>query len=153
MQIEKRLEELGLTLPKPAVPMANYVEAVRTENLLFLSGHGPGAGGGKLSSGRLGEDLSVEEGYDSAKRVALSLVSTLKDTLGDLDRVKRVVKLTGFVNSAPGFLEQSKVINGASDFFVELFGEKGHHTRSAVGMAALPTGIPVEIELIAEIGD
>ena len=153
MKIEKRLEELGMTLPKPAVPMANYVESVRTGNLLFLSGHGPGAGEGKLYRGRLGEDLTAEDGYASAKLVALSLISTLKDALGDLDRVKRIVKLTGFVNSAPGFLEQSKVINGASDLFVEVFGEKGHHTRSAVGMVALPNGIPVEIELIAEIGD
>ena len=153
MVIEKRLEDLGLTLPNPAVPMANYVEAVRTGNLLFPSGHGPGEGEGKLYNGRLGEFLTVEDGYASAKQVALSLISALKETLGDLDKARRIVKLTGFVHSAPRFADQPKVVNGASDLFVEVFGEKGHHTRSAVGMVALPNGIPVEIELIAEIRD
>ncbi len=153
MQIEKRLEELGLTLPPASTPIANYVSSVQSGNLLFLSGHSPGEGEGKIFKGRLGENLSIEDGYASAKQVTLSLLSTLKKTLGDLDRVNRVIKLTGFVNSAPGFYNQPKVVNGASDLLVEVFGDKGRHARSAVGIAALPGGIPVEIELIVEIKD
>ena len=151
MQIEKRLEELGLTLPPVPKPVANYVTAVQTGSLLFLSGHSPGQGEGKIFKGKLGKDLTIEEGYASAKQVALCLVSTLKTTLGDLDRVSRIVKLTGFVSSAPGFVDQPKVVNGASDLLVEVFGDKGRHTRSAVGMVELPGGIPVEIEMIVEI--
>lgn len=151
MHIEDRLKQLGLALPPVPTPVANYVPAVQTGNLLFLSGHGPGQGDGKIYKGKLGADLSVEDGYASARQVALCLISTLKNTLGDLDRVKRIVKLTGFVNSTPGFLDQPKVVNGASDLFVEVFGDKGRHARSAVGMVELPGGIPVEIELIVEI--
>ncbi len=151
MQIEQRLEELGLTLPSVPTPVANYVPSVQSGNLLFLSGHGPGQGEGKIYKGKLGDDLAIEDGYASAKQVALGLISTLKNTLGDLDRVKRIVKLTGFVNSALGFIDQPKVVNGASDLFVEVFGEKGRHARSAVGMVELPGGIPVEVELIVEI--
>ena len=151
MKIEARLEELGITLPEVPKPVANYVPAVQTGNLLFLSGHGPGQGEGKIYQGKLGQDLTIEEGYASARQVALCLLSTLKNTLGDLDRVKRIVKLVGFVNSAPGFTDQPKVVNGASDLFVEVFGDKGRHARSAVGMVELPGGIPVEIELIVEV--
>ena len=150
MKIEKRLEELGLELPETATPMANFVPAVMVGGLLFLSGHGPGRGEGKLFKGRLGEDLSVEDGYASARQVALKLISTLQEALGDLDRVKRIVKLTGFVNSTPDFTDQPKVVNGASDLFVKVFGDKGKHARSAIGLVSLPSGIPVEIELIAE---
>ena len=151
MNIEQRIETLGLTLPTPATPIANYVTSVASGNLLFLSGHGPGNGEGKLFRGRLGEHLTVEEGYASARQVALGLIATMKAALKDLDRVTRIVKLTGFVNSAPEFLDQPKVINGASDLFVEVFGDKGRHARSAVGMVSLPGGIPVEIELVVEI--
>jgi enamine deaminase RidA (YjgF/YER057c/UK114 family) len=153
MQAERRLEELGLELPPPPKPGGNYLPALQVGTLLFLSGHGPGEGKGKLFRGRLMQDLTVEEGYASARQVALSLLSTLKETLGDLDRINRIVKLTGFVNSAPEFIDQPKVINGASDLLVDVFGEKGRHTRSAIGMVALPGGIPVEIEIIVELAE
>ena len=151
MNIEKRLKELGLELPETSTPMANYVPSVKAGTMIFLSGHGPGSGDGKLFKGRLGKDLTVDDGYATARQVALKLISTLKQSLGDLDRVRRIVKLTGFVNSSPDFTDQPKVINGASDLFVEVFGDKGKHARSAIGMVSLPNGIPVEIELIAEI--
>ena len=151
MKIEKRLEELGITLPPPAKPVANYVTTVQTGNLVFTSGHGPGSGEGKVYKSQLGTDATVEEGYQSARVVAINLISTLKNALGDLDRIKRVVKVVGFVNSATTFTAQPAVINGASDLFVEVFGDKGRHARSAVGMSQLPGGIPVEIELVVEI--
>jgi len=153
MQIEKRLEQLGLTLPPVHEPRWNYVIAVESGNLLFLAGHGPGRGEGKLFKGKLGKDLTVEEGYASARQVALCLLSALKSTLGDLDRVGRILKMTGFVNSAPGFIDQAKVVNGASDLLVEVFGDKGRHARSALGMVELPSNIPVIIEIIVEITD
>ena len=151
MKIEERLEELGITLPSPTTPVANYVLTVQTGNLIFTSGHGPGSGEGKIYKGQLGTDLTIEDGYQSAREVGLGLISTLKHALGDLDRIKRVVKVVGFVNSAPTFTDQPAVVNGASDLFVEVFGDKGKHTRSAVGMVQLPGGIPVEIEMIVEI--
>ena len=151
MKIEKRLEDLGITLPPPAKPVANYVTTVQTGNLVFTSGHGPGSGEGKIYKSQLGTDATVEEGYQSARVVAINLISTLKNALGDLDRIKRVVKVVGFVNSASTFTAQPAVVNGASDLFVEVFGDKGRHARSAVGMSQLPGGIPVEIELVVEI--
>ena len=151
MEVEKRLEELGLTLPEVPTPVANYVPAVMTGNLLFLSGHGPGRGEGKLYKGKVGKELSWEDGYESAKQTALCLLSTIKNVLGDLDKVKRIVKVTGFVNCTEDNLDQPKVVNGASDLFVKLFGDKGKHARAAVGMQQLPGGIPVEIEIIVEI--
>ncbi len=153
MKIEKRLEELGIELPPPATPVANYVTTVQTGNLVFTSGHGPGTGEGKIYKSQLGTDASVEEGYASARQVALGLISTLKHALGDLDRIKRVVKVVGFINSSADFTDQPAVLNGASDLFVEVFGDKGKHARSAVGMVQLPGGIPVEIEMIVEIED
>ena len=151
MKIEKRLEELGITLPPPATPVANYVTTVQTGNLVFTSGHGPGSGQGAIYKSQLGKDATVEQGYQSARQVAINIISTLKHALGDLDRVKRVVKVVGFVNSAPTFTEQPAVVNGASDLFVQVFGDKGKHARSAVGMAQLPGGIPVEVEAVVEI--
>jgi enamine deaminase RidA (YjgF/YER057c/UK114 family) len=151
MQIEKRLEELGIELPPPATPAGNYVTTVQTGNLVFTSGHGPGRGKGKLYEGQVGTDLTVAEGYQSARQVGLCLLSTLKNALGDLDRIKRIVKVVGFVNSALTFTEQPAVVNGASDLFGEVFGDKGKHARSAVGMVQLPGSIPVEIELVVEI--
>lgn len=153
MKIEQRLEELGVELPEPAVPVANYVTTVQTGNIIFTSGHGPGSGEGAIYKSQLGADATIEEGYASARQVAIGLLSTLKHALGDLDRIKRVIKLVGFVNSAPDFTDQPAVVNGASDFFVEVFGDKGKHARSAVGMVQLPGGIPVEIEMIVEIED
>ena len=129
---------------------------VRTGNLLFVSGHGPGVvTDGKLSfiQGKLGKDLDVEQGYDAARQVMLNILQSVKQELGDLDKVKRVVKLLGFVNCTPDFPDQPKVINGASDLLVELFGERGRHARSAVGMQQLPFGIAVEIEMVVEVED
>ncbi len=153
MKIEQRLEELGVELPEPAVPIANYVTTVQAGNLVFTSGHGPGTGEGPIYKSQLGTDATIEEGYASARQVAIGLLSTLKHALGDLDRIKRVVKVLGFVNSAPDFIDQPAVVNGASDFFVEVFGDKGKHARSAVGMVQLPGGIPVEVEMVVEIED
>jgi enamine deaminase RidA (YjgF/YER057c/UK114 family) len=149
MHIEKRLEELGIQVPTPAQPLATYVRYVQTGNLLFISGTGPST---HHSNGKLGSDLSVDEGYAAARDVGISLIATMKEALGDLDRVKRVVKLLGMVNSAPSFADQPKVINGCSDLMVEVFGEAGRHARSAVGFVALPNQIAVEIEVIVEVG-
>ena len=151
MQIEKRLEELGITLPLAATPVANYVTTVQTGNLVFTSGHGPGTGEGKIYKSQLGTDAEIEDGYQSARQVAINLIGTLKQVLGDLDRIQRIVKVVGFVNSAPTFTDQPAVVNGASDLFVEVFGDRGKHTRSAVGMSQLPGGIPVEVEMVVEI--
>jgi enamine deaminase RidA (YjgF/YER057c/UK114 family) len=153
MGAEARFKELNLTLPPPATPLANYVGAVRTGNLLFLSGHGPLRPQGKFTYvGKVGRELTVEQGYQAAREVGLNLLATTRAALGSLDRVKRVVKVLGMVNSAEGFGDQPKVINGFSDLMVEVFGEAiGKHARSAVGMAGLPMGIPVEIEMILEV--
>ena len=152
MGVEEKLKELGLELPSAAKPMANYVPAVRTGNLVFLSGHGP-LEKGRLITGKLGRDLSVEEGYQAARLVAVGLLGSLKDLIGDLERVRRIVKLLGLVNSEPTFLEQPQVINGASDLLVEVFGDRGRHARSAVGTNSLPVNIAVEIEMIVEVED
>jgi enamine deaminase RidA (YjgF/YER057c/UK114 family) len=153
MGAEARLKELHLTLPQPATPMANYVGAVRTGQLLFVAGHGPIRHEGKgMARGKLGRELSVEEGYQVAREVGLNLLATVRAHLGSLDKVKRIVKVLGMVRSAEGFGDQPKVINGFSDLMVEVFGEAiGKHARSAVGMAELPVGIPVEIEMILEV--
>ena len=156
MHAERKLEALGLSLPPIPQPVANYVPLVRTGNLLFVSGHGPGIiTDGKLSfiQGKLGKDLDVKQGYDAARQVMLNILQSVKQELGDLDKVKRVVKLLGFVNCTPDFPDQPKVINGASDLLVELFGERGRHARSAVGMQQLPFGIAVEIEMVVEVED
>ena len=153
MGAEATLKEKGITLPPPSTPLANYIGAVRTGNLLYLSGHGPIRTGGKPSvTGKVGRDLTIEQGYAAAREVGLGLLATTRASLGSLDRVKRVVKVLGMVNSAENFGDQPKVINGFSDLMVEVFGEAiGKHARSAVGMAGLPLGIPVEIEMILEV--
>lgn len=149
MSIHDRLKELGITLPEPVQPIATYVRYYQTGNLLLISGTGPGEG---AKPGKLGRDLTVEEGYAVARDVGVSIISTINDALGgDLDRVNRVVKILGMVNSMPDFTDQPKVINGCSDLMVEVFGEKGRHTRSAVGFAALPGNIAVEIEAMVEL--
>lgn len=150
-KIDDRLSKLGLTLPEPGVPVANYVGAVCAGNLVFVSGHGPRPDPDRRYFGKVGADLDVEIACRAARVATLNCLATLKATIGDLDRVRRVVKLLGMVNSAPGFQEQPKVINGASDLLVDLFGERGRHARSAVGMGELPFGIAVEIELIVEV--
>jgi len=151
MSAEKRLKQLGIELPAVTPPVANYVNAVRTGNLLFLSGKGPSTVDGLRPQGKLGREFSVEQGYKFARAVGLALLAVMKAELGSLDRVKRVVKLLGMVNAVPEFTDHPKVINGCSDLFVEVLGERGRHARSAVGMGSLPMGIPVEIEAIVEV--
>jgi len=148
---EARLEELGLELPELPAAVANYVRAVRTGDLVFLAGHGPAKPEGGYVTGKLGRDLTVEEGYQAARLTALALLSSLKAEIGSLDRVKRVVKVTGMVNSMPEFTDQHKVMNGFSDLIVEVFGDRGRHARAAVGMVSLPIGLAVEIEMIVEV--
>jgi enamine deaminase RidA (YjgF/YER057c/UK114 family) len=153
MTPEERLRELGHVLPQAPKSIANYVSSVRTGNLLYLSGKGPDQVGGRQWQGKLGAEFTTEDGYTAARDTMLNLLAVLRDDLGDLSRVRRVVKLLGMVNSTPDYTDQPKVINGASDLLVEVFGDQGRHARSAVGMTALPGGIPVEIEMIVEIGD
>ncbi|MFK8041655.1 RidA family protein [Congregibacter sp.] len=148
---EERLLELGITLPPAPSPVANYVNGVRTGNLIFLAGKGPKRADGSEVSGKLGKDLSIEEGYEAARLTAINQMAVLKVMLGDLNRVTRVVKVLGMVNSDPDFIEQPAVINGFSDLIVEVFGERGRHARAAVGMTSLPRGQAVEIEMIVEV--
>ncbi|HMR56710.1 MAG TPA: RidA family protein [Cyclobacteriaceae bacterium] len=148
---DKKLKELGIELFTPSKPMANYVKAVRSGNLLFLAGHGPTKADGSNITGKVGADLTTEQGYEAARQTAISILSTLKGELGDLNKVKRVVKVLGMVNCTDTFIDQPKVINGFSDLMVAVFGEKGKHARSAVGMNALPSNIAVEIEIIVEV--
>ncbi|MCO5176501.1 MAG: RidA family protein [Thermomicrobiales bacterium] len=151
MNIEARIAELGLELPESPSPIANYVRYVQVGNLLYLSGTGPTRDGKPAYVGQVPTEVSVEDAYDAARIAALNLLGSAKEALGDLDRIKRVVKVLGMVNSAPGFGDQPKVINGFSDLMVEIFGDAGRHARSAVGMAGLPNNIPVEIEMIVEV--
>ena len=151
MKTERRLKELGIELAPATSPLANYVNAVRTGNLLYLAGKGPGLPGRPLPTGKVGRDLTVEEAYQHARDTGLNLIAVMKAELGDLDRVKRIVKVLGMVNATPEFGQQPEVINGCSDLFVEVFGDRGKHARSAVGMGSLPRGIPVEIEVIVEV--
>lgn len=148
---EQKLKSLGIELIEPTKPIANYVKAVRTGNLIFLSGHGPSQADGTSITGKLGADLTIEEGQHAARITAISLLSTLKAELGDLSKVVRIVKLTGMVNCTPDFYDQPKVINGCSDLLVEVFGEKGKHARAAIGMVSLPNNIAVEIEMVVEV--
>lgn len=151
MQVEARLQEIGLELPPPPRPAANYVGAVQSGSLLFISGHVPTRDGTFVYVGKVGKDLSLEEGYEAARIAALNCLASAKTVIGDLDRVTRVVKILGMVNCSEDFGDQPKVVNGASDLLVQLFGEAGRHARSAVGMQALPFGVAVEIEMILEV--
>ena len=148
---DKKLKELGVELSEPSKPIANYVKAVRVGNLLFLSGHGPTKADGSNIMGKVGKDLTIEQGYEAAKVTAIGLISTLKAELGDLNKVKRIVKVNGWVNCTPDFGDQPKVINGCSDLMVAVFGEKGNHARAAMGAVALPSNIAVEIEVVVEV--
>ena len=151
-KIEARLNELGITLPKAAAPVANYVPYVVTGSLVFISGQGPMGPNGPEFKGKVGRDLDVEEGRKAARLTALNVIAQLKEAVGgDLDRVKRCVKLLGFVNSTADFIQQPAVINGASDVMVEIFGDAGRHARSAVSAPSLPVDIAVEVEAIFEI--
>ena len=153
MGVEQRLKELGIVLPAVGDPLGNYVHAKRVGNFLYLSGKGPPDGDdGRMPKGKLGAGLSVDEGYRHARQVGLVLIAAMKDALGgNLDRVEDIVKVLGMVNAAPDFEDHPKVVNGCSDLFVEVFGERGRHARSAVGMSSLPGGIPVEIEVIVAV--
>ena len=151
---EDRLQELGITLPVPPAPVANYVPTVRVGDLLFVAGHGPAQGAdGRAPRGKLGQDTTVEQGYEAARLVAVNLLATLKAELGELSRVKQIVKLLVMVNATPDFTETPAVANGCSDLLVDLYGEQGKHARAAVGMSTLPNSIPVEIEMIVELAD
>ena len=153
MKIEARLKELGIELPVPTTPMGSYVNAVRTGNLLYMAGKGPGLPGKPLPVGKVGRDFSIEQAKGFARDTGLSILAAIKAELGDLDRVVRIVKVLGMVNATSEYGSQPEVINGCSDLFVEVFGDRGRHARSAVGMGSLPRGIPVEIEVIVEITD
>lgn len=151
MDPEKQLQQMGIVLGEVKAPVANYVKAVQTGNLLFLSGHIPDEVAGKKTRGKVGTSLSVEEGKEAARLTAIALLTTLKSYVGDLNKVKRIVKVFGMVNADPSFTQHPFVINGCSDFLVAVFGEKGKHARSAVGMGSLPFDAAVEIEMIVEL--
>jgi len=148
---EARIKELGIQLIKPTPPIANYVKAVRAGNLVFLAGHGPDKPEGGMVTGKVGGDLTAEQGQDAARLTGISLLSTLKAEIGDLNKVKRIVKVLGMVNAVPTFEKHPQVMNGFSDLMVEVFGENGKHARSSVGVGSLPNNIAVEIEMIVEL--
>jgi enamine deaminase RidA (YjgF/YER057c/UK114 family) len=149
---EQKLQDLGIDLGKVSAPVANYVNAVRTGNLLFLAGKGPRPGkDGKRPVGKVGREFTAEQAYEHARGVGIDLLAVMRAELGSLDKVKRVVKVLGMVNAVAEFQDHPRVINGCSDLFVQVLGERGKHARSAVGMGSLPMGIPVEIECIVEV--
>lgn len=148
---EAKLTALGIQLPTPSAPVANYVNAVRTGNLIFLAGKGPLKEDGEYIMGKIGADLSIEQGYEAARITGINQLAVLKTELGNLNRVKRIVKVLGMVNATPEFVDHPKVINGYSDMMVAVFGERGKHARAAVGMASLPNNIAVEVEMIVEV--
>ena len=150
-EVEKRLKELGIELPKPSKPTAVYVPAVTTGNLVYTSGKDCKVNGEFLYTGKLGKDLTLEQGQEAARQTMINLLAVLKKHIGDLDRINRIVKVLGFVNSTPDFTDQPLVINGASELLEEVFGDRGKHARSAIGTNVLPFDIPVEIEMIVEI--
>ncbi|MEE8466464.1 MAG: RidA family protein [Dehalococcoidia bacterium] len=151
--MESRLAEMGYTLPSPPEPIGNYLSACRSGNIMWMAGVGSRRGDGSRISGKLGADLTVEQGYEAAQWCALNLLARMKEELGDLDRVTRILKVVGMVNSSPDFGEQAKVVDGASDLFVELFGDVGRHSRSAPGMAVLPRDTAVIIDCVIEFAD
>ncbi len=150
---EARLRELGIELSTPPAPIANYVNAVRTGNLLFLAGKGPRQDNGKNITGKLGAELTIEQGYEAARITGVNQLSVIKAELGNLNKVKRIVKVKGMVNALPEFADHPKVINGYSDLMVAVFGERGKHARAAVGMGSLPGNMAVEVEMIVEVVD
>lgn len=147
----ENLQKLGIVLPKPTSPIANYVKYVQSGNLLFLSGHGPAKADGTYIIGKLGTDLTVAQGAEAAKLTGINLLATLQAAVGDLNKVKRIVKVLGFVNGNNEFADQPKVMNGFSDLMVAVFGEKGKHARSAIGTNSLPNNMAVEIEMVVEL--
>ena len=151
--VEQKIQELGITLQEPSKPVANYVNAVKTGNLVFMAGKGPKMDDGSYITGKVGSDLTIEEGYAAARLTAIQQLSSLKAEIGDLNKVVRIVKVLGMVNATPEFSEHPSVINGFSDLMVEVFGPRGKHARAAVGMGSLPTNIACEIEMIVEVRD
>lgn len=148
---EAKLQELEITLNTPSAPVANYVNAVRTGNLIFLAGKGPRKADGENITGKLGADLTIEQGYEAARITGINQLSVLKAELGNLNKVKRIVKVKGMVNCTPDFKDQPKVVNGYSDLMVAVFGDRGKHARAAVGMGSLPSNIAIEVEMIVEV--
>ncbi|MBL0420955.1 RidA family protein [Ramlibacter sp. AW1] len=153
MKIEQRLQELGIELPPIGQTIGTFVHAKRSGNLLFLSGKGPLYPNGERAKGKLGADMDLDQGYQHARQVGLLLIAAMKHALGDLDRVVDIIKVFGLVNATADYVDHFKVINGCSDLFMEVFGDKGTHARTAAGANSLPNGIPVEIEAIVEIRD
>ena len=151
--VEARLTEMGYELPPPPPPVGNYLAAARSGNVMWMAGVGSGRPDGSRITGKLGDELTVEQGYEAARWCALNLLSRMKAELGDLDKVTRVLKVVGMVNSAPGFGEQARVVDGASDLFVALFRDQGRHARSAPGMGALPGGTAVIVDCVVEVSD
>ena len=151
--VEQRIKDLGSELVEPGAPVANYVNAVRTGNLVFMAGKGPKNAAGEYITGKVGNDLSVEEGYEAARLTAIQQLAVLKAELGDLNKVVRIVKVLGMVNADSTFTNHPEVINGFSDLMVEVFGDRGKHARAAVGMGSLPRNIACEIEFIVEVRD
>ncbi len=148
---EKRIKELGITLKAPGTPIANFIPAVTVGKLVFVSGHGPVQANGEYLKGKVGRDLDVEQAKAAARLTAITLLGVLQSHVGDLNKVKRIVKVLGMVNATANFDQHPQVINGFSDLMVEVFGENGRHARSAIGVGSLPMGIPVEIEMIVEL--
>jgi len=151
--VEERIKDLGIELVEPGPPVANYVNSVRTGNLVFMAGKGPRNPDGSNLTGKVGVDLTVDQGYEAARLTAIQQLSALKVEIGDLNKVVRIVKVLGMVNADSGFTEHPEVINGFSDLMVEVFGERGKHARAAVGMASLPRNIACEVEMIVEVQD
>lgn len=149
--VEQKIKDQKIELFKPSAPIANYVKAVRVGNLIYLAGHGPTKADGTHITGKVGKDLTVEQGYMAARQTAISILSTLKAEIGDLNKVKRIVKVLGLVNCQSDFMDHPKVMNGFSDLIVSLFDERGLHARSAVGVSSLPLNISVEVEMIVEV--
>jgi len=151
--VEERIKELGLELRIPGAPVANYVNAVKAGDLVFMAGKGPRSGESSFVTGKVGSDLTLEQGYEAARLAAIEQLSALKAEIGDLNRVVRIVKVLGMVNADPEFTDHSKVVNGFSDLMVEVFGERGKHARAAVGMSSLPRGFACEVEMVVQIRD
>jgi enamine deaminase RidA (YjgF/YER057c/UK114 family) len=151
MSAEQRLRELGLSLPSGSAPAANYANAVRTGNLLFISGKAPLSENGKLPKGRLGREFNAEDGYRFARSAALDLIAVMKSELGSLDQVARVVEVQGFLNATAEFEDHAKVLNGCSDLLVEVFGQRGVHARSVLGAASLRAGLPLVLRAVVEV--
>ncbi|HZU11729.1 MAG TPA: RidA family protein [Chloroflexota bacterium] len=151
MSVEETLQSLGVTLPQVANPVASYVPAVQTGNLVFCSGQLPTTGGKLARRGKVGEDVTEDDAYNDAQTAALNALAAIKSVIGNLDRIRRVVRVTGYVNSGEAFTNQPVVVDGASDFFLKVFGDKGQHSRVAIGVYQLPLNAPVEIDVVVEV--